>query len=400
MAIPVLNMSDEDFLKSAPPEVTEVDIQNRTTETPVENTEVIEPVSDKVETEVEKEPETETENSKPSEVEPTTKEGGEQTAEVTKVPDEVVPGKEKTETDNTSPDQKVDPASKTEATTTSPPNYQEMYTQLMAPFTANGKTIEVQTPEELRQLAQMGTNYTRKMQAIAPHRKVLRMLENNGLLDEGKLSFLIDIEKKDPEAIKKLVKEAGINPLDIDTNAESAYKSGNHAVSDSEVNFTTALEEVGSNPEGSALITDVQNTWDNNSKAVIYQSPELLEVFRQQKVNGIYQVIKDNIDRQRILGTIGTDVPFIDAYKKVGDQLAANGGFTHLKSTTTNDTQNKTQEAVPVAVRKVVPKAPVANSKQASAASTTRSTPKKAEAFVNPLAMSDEEFMKLPPKNY
>lgn len=58
------------------------------------------------------------------------------------------------------------------------------------------ETIELRDSSEAVQLMQKGANYTRKMQDIAPHRKVLLMLENNGLLDEGKLSYLIDLEKK------------------------------------------------------------------------------------------------------------------------------------------------------------------------------------------------------------
>ena len=85
-------------------------------------------------------------------------------------------------------------------------DYEAFYKEVMTPFKANGKLIELRNPAEAVQLMQMGANYTRKMQAIQQHRKVLTMLENNGLLDEGKLSFLIDIEKKNPDAIQKLVK--------------------------------------------------------------------------------------------------------------------------------------------------------------------------------------------------
>ncbi len=81
------------------------------------------------------------------------------------------------------------PGSKDSASKETPPDYKALYEKVMAPLKANGKTIDIKSPEELIQLAQMGANYTRKMQAIAPHRKVLLMLENNGLLDEGKLCF-------------------------------------------------------------------------------------------------------------------------------------------------------------------------------------------------------------------
>lgn len=267
-----------------------------------------------------------------------------------------------------------------------PINYEEAYKGLMDPIVANGKTIELRSPAELRQLAQMGANYTKKMQAIAPHRKVLMMLENNGLLDEGKLSFLIDLEKKNPEAIKKLIKEAGINPLDIDTEVEPTYREGNHRVTDEEAAFVSQLEDLKSTPEGTQTIQTINN-WDQASKEVLWKNPSLMATIHSQRANGIYDTIAKEIDRRRTLGQIPTEVSFLQAYKAVGDELHNAGAFNNLG---TKPPQGK----VPVAVRPAVPKPPVANGDKASAAAPSRSTPKVAKPFVNPLQMSDDEFMK------
>lgn len=385
-----LALSDEDFLKAGPPpEVEASDIQNQQqTTVPEDTTDEPEEESTPVET-----PKTEPE-ANPEQAAPTATPGGEQVADPSKAATETDPGKVDVPADKGNPASQEKPVIEADKSTANPPNYQEMYDQLMAPFTANGKTIKLNTPEELRQLAQMGTNYTKKMQELAPQRKVLAMLQNNGLLDEGKLNFLIDLSNKNPEAIKKLVKEAGINPLDIDVNAEPAYVAGAHQISDKEITFRTALEETMSTPEGTALISDIEAKWDSNSKDVLYSQPELLEVFRQQKQNGVYQVIAENIERQRILGNIPTSMPFLQAYKAVGDKLTAEGGFNHLKQAAPA-IQGNTSPAAPVVTRPAAPKPPVKNSKLASAASVTRSTPREAKTFVNPLAMSDEEFMKL-----
>lgn len=278
------------------------------------------------------------------------------------------------------------PAAKPDGQEATPPNFEESYKQLMAPIHANGKTIELHSPDELRQLAQMGANYTKKMQAIAPHRKVLMMLENNGLLDEGKLSFLIDLEKKNPEAIKKLIKEAGINPLDIDTEVEPTYREGNHRVTDEEAAFVSQLEDLKSTPEGTQTIQTINN-WDQASKEVLWNNPSLMATIHSQRANGIYDTIAKEIDRRRTLGQIPTEVPFLQAYKAVGDELHNAGAFNNLG---TKPPQGKT----PVAVRPAVPKPPVANGDKASAAAPSRSTPKVAKPFVNPLQMSDDEFMK------
>src|SRR5690606_21653948 len=72
------------------------------------------------------------------------------------------------------------------------PDYEKLYKEIMKPFKANGREIKLNSPEEVITLMQKGANYTKKMQALQPHLKIVRMLENNQLLDEGKLSQLID----------------------------------------------------------------------------------------------------------------------------------------------------------------------------------------------------------------
>lgn len=277
-----------------------------------------------------------------------------------------------------------------------PPDYKAFYEKIMAPLKANGKTIELRDPEEAIQLMQMGANYTRKMQALAPHRKMLLMLENNGLLDEGKLSYLIDLDKKNPEAIKKLIKDAGLDPQEIDLDDPKAkpYLEGNHRVSDEEAGFRAILDELSSNPEGKTTLQVIQTQWDQASKEVLWKQPDVMTLIHQQRESGIYDRIATELERQRSLGQIPPNVPFLHAYKAIGDQLAAAGGFDDLVKPAPVQQQPAQPAAAPVATTVAKPKPGAANGDKVSAASPTRSTPRKAETTVNPLALSDDEFMK------
>lgn len=275
-----------------------------------------------------------------------------------------------------------------------PPDYEAMYRQLMTPIKANGKTIELKSPEELKQLAQMGANYTRKMQSIAPHRKVLMMLENNGLLDEGKLSFLIDIEKKNPEAIKKLIKEAGIDPRDIDPEETPNYTlHGNHRVTDEEAAFATALEELRSAPDGVSTLQLMNTQWDQASKELLWKQPEIMTLIHEQRESGIYDRVSTEVERQRALGQIPPNIPFLQAYKAIGERLAQAGALADLVQAPAHQ-QQQPATPVPVATRVQQPKPAVTNGDKVNAASPTRATPRKAETLVNPLALSDEDFEK------
>ena len=270
------------------------------------------------------------------------------------------------------------------------PNYEDFFKQVMAPFKADGKTVELKTPEEAIQLMKMGANYTRKMQELQPQRKLLLMLENNGL-DEGKLSYLIDLDKKDPKAILKLVKDAGIDPLDLDVSVDPAYQAGNHTVSDAESNFRSVLDTLSSSTEGKETLRVINSTWDQASKELLWKDAEAMNTIHQQRESGVYDLISTEVERQKTLGNIPAGTSFMQAYQAVGNHMVSNGGF---------DSLIKPAAIVPVApvVTRVAPvKSVVENGDKASAASPPRSTSRPATVAINPLAMSDEDFLKMPP---
>jgi len=278
-------------------------------------------------------------------------------------------------------------------------NFEAKYKEAMAPLKANGKTIEIQSMDELRQLASMGANFTRKMQDIAPHRKILAMLENNGLLDEAKLSFFIDLDKKNPEALKKLIKDSGVDPLDIDVSVEPAYQAGNHKVSDNEIAFRTVLEDLQSTPTGQETISLINSSWDQASKEELWKAPEVMATIQQQRENGIYDAISAEINRQAMLGKIPAGTPFIQAYLNVGNEMNARGAFTKVNAPNSTGVQNAPMQTTapvnaPVATRVVAPKPQVTNGAAASAAASTRQTQKRVLPVVNLQNMSDDDFLK------
>lgn len=262
-------------------------------------------------------------------------------------------------------------------------DYKSFYEKVMAPLKANGKTIQLRSPEEAIQLMQMGANYTKKMQAIAPYRKIITMLESQQLLDEDKLTFLIDLNKKNPEAIKKLIKDANLDPLEIDVSEEPKYQAGNYRVTDAEVNFKSVLDDLRTTEEGMNTIRTINNTWDDQSKNILWESPEIMRTINEQQRSGVYKLIVDEMDRRKMLGQIPSGMPFLQAYKLVGDSLLQE----RQKSLQTS------QARQPLAT-KVMTKTSVENNSKVKSASLPRTTPKAVKKFINPLSMSDEDFLK------
>lgn len=364
-----LGMSDEDFLKESPASGEAPVVEEKTPATEeVGAVQVEEPV---VETSAEIVPE-KVETTAPDPHSATPDATDVQTSEASEETDDEQEGTESAETT-------------AEAAST---DYEAFYKQIMTPFKASGRTVELKTPEEAVQLMQMGANYTKKMQELAPHRKMLAMLQNNKL-DEGKLSYLIDLDKKDPEAIKKLIKDSGLDPMEIDTSIEPAYREGNHIVSDESISFDQTLEDMKSTPERKRTLEVMNGDWDQASKEALWKNPEIMTIIHDQRESGVYDRINTEVNRRRILGSIPANIPFLQAYKIVGDEMTAGNAFSDLHAPVVKQPQV-------VATRVVAPKVTVKNGERAAAASTNRSISAKAKVPVqNPLDMSDEDFLKL-----
>ena len=256
---------------------------------------------------------------------------------------------------------------------------------VMAPFKANGKTISLKSPDEAIQLMQMGANYTRKMQSIAPYRKTLMMLEKAQLLDEDKLSYALDLLNGNQEAIKKLLKDTKVDPLEFNTEDNVNYQPGlNNRVSDAEVNFKSTLDDLVSTADGLNTVKEINTNWDEESKGELWKEPRLMNIIHQQKMAGIYDQIADEVNRRKVLGIIPSNMPFIYAYNQVGQEMAQQ-----------RQAQSQSKNREPIAVRPAMTKTDngINNAARVKAAAPTRTAPKSVKPFINPLSMSDEEFM-------
>ncbi len=285
---------------------------------------------------------------------------------------------EKSDTKNTD-DKKEESVSET--------NYQQELERLLSPFKANGRDIQVKNVDEAITLMQMGANYNKKMAGMKPGLKILKMLDNNGLLDEDKLSYLIDLDKKDPAAIEKLLKDSGLDPLDIDVKKETKYKPNTYTVDDQSVELDQVLNDIRDTKSFNETLDIVGKKWDDSSRQVIKNSPNILKIINEHVESGAYQQIKQAVDNERMFG--GLDgLSDLEAYKQVGDAINAKGGFNKATESTES---TSTLESVKAKTKTVDPKL---KSRKKAASSTNKNTSTAKEQF-DPLSMSDEDFEKM-----
>lgn len=272
-------------------------------------------------------------------------------------------------------------------------DYKAAYEKITAPFTANGKQIQVKSVEDAIQLMQMGANYNKKMAGLKPSLKLVKMLEGAGLMDEAQLGFLIDVHKGDANAINKLIVDSKMDPLDLSADKAGEYKPGNHKVDDREMELDAVIEDLKSSDHYNRTLQVVATEWDQASKKDVAENPELLRVINNHMAVGIYDLIATELDSERTFGRL-KGLSDLQAYQKVGDAIAARGGFNHLGQ---GSSQPQGKPAAPAVIVPPKPKQ-VDDDKlkdkrrQASGTKGAAPTGKALPADFNPLAMSDEDM--------
>jgi hypothetical protein len=210
--------------------------------------------------------------------------------------------------------------------------------------------------------------------------KYVEMLRNNGLLDEEKLSLLIDVQAGKTGAIKKLLDSIKVDPLSLDSAEASTYAPSDHRVTDEQIVFQSVVNDLSTTEAGKKVLTDAQG-WDQGAKAEIYRTPAVLQLLTEQKEMGRYDLIVAELNRAKVLGQLPPGETFLQSYTRVGQQMMQAGAFGSTTPTPT-----------PVAQKTVEP-APPANSKQAAAAAPTRASAPGAKPQVNLDELSDDAAM-------
>jgi len=262
-------------------------------------------------------------------------------------------------------------------------DYESFYNTIMKPFKANGKTIELRSPEEAIQLMQMGANYTRKMQEISKHRKTIATLQENGINTDEDLAFILDIKNKNPEALKKFFKDNNIDPFDVDTSAEVNYKPKVKIVSEEVLETRAVLDELNSDPEGAKTLRLIADTWDEESTRFMWNNPSAFEIIHEQRVSGVYDQIMNEIHRQTTLGMLKPTGSILEKYNIVGNQLFGAGQPQ-------NDTTRK-----PIDTRVASRSSTPSSNRKAKAARSPNATGKRSSSLVleDLMNLDDDKFL-------
>ena len=301
---------------------------------------------------------------------------------------------EEEDTEEAAEDQGTDDTEEEDSVTEDEPSdadlqYQAQLDEIMAPIKAAGREVTLKTASEARQLIQMGVDYSDKMRGMKPHLKALKMLENNGLLDEAKISYLIDLDKKNPEAISKLLKDGEIDPHDLDVSEESKYTPSDHSVSDSEVELDDVVARIRDTDAFSDTMNVVNDVWDDASKRTLVDKPAMLEALNTHMSNGTYQSVMAEVDRIKLFGGL-TNLSDLEAYQQVGAQMQEKGSFNAKAQASPNKVSSKPNTVLDIDRK----------DKRRKAGTSKKVSSKKGDTSFDPMiSLSDEDFLKKFNKN-
>ena len=263
-------------------------------------------------------------------------------------------------------------------------DYENAYNQVTAPFKANGATMQVKSPEDIVRLMQMGAGAQKQMAKLKPNLKLIKMLENNNLLDERRLNNLIDLSKNDSKAIAKLVKDSGVDPDDIDIENASTYQPNNYTVTDSEYELDQVLDSIKHTDTFDKTIDLLTSEWDDKSKTFVSENPNVIKVINDHMLNGVYDKVNAIMQQDKALGKL-SGVSDVDAYKQIIDMLAKNGELV----------DGNQQVPVQSNVTDIGDAGSVKRKQNRKAAAPTKqtNTSNNSKQDVSYLTLSDDEFM-------
>ena len=137
-----------------------------------------------------------------------------------------------------------------------------------------------------------------------------------------------------------------------------------------------------------------QDSWDTTSQELVTEDPNILNILSSHMELGIFEKVADVVNKERLLGNIGSNTSFLAAYKHFGSLMDKANAFNQDSNTNenivtkdTNDTQTKDNNLSNIR-------------KSAASSKTSNIKPKKSNQQLkldDLTKLSDEEFLKLFP---
>lgn len=359
-----LSLTDEDFMRAMESQ----EDQDKTSETNIEDTQVTNTSSANSDTNQENDDSNEE------------TEGSEQEDDKEKS-QEVDSGKQESDTKDTA-------EQNTENQETTQIDYKAFYETVTQDFKASGKTMPgVKEPEKFIKALQMATDYALKTAALKPALKRVKMLEE---VSDEDLAEMLDFKKRNPEVIKKALKEANIDPLELDMDKVN-YVPQVQMISDSEYDFRETVDELSKDVKFNDTRQLILSGLDSKSKELALTDTRVLKALHQEVVSGRIEQIQAKALELRTFGSVDSSITDLELYATIARQMDQNSSTitqsnpSAVSAQVVSNTQTKQVTKEPN---------PELEDKRARAGIQTKPQSKVVKKY-DPTKLSDDEFLQL-----
>jgi len=188
--------------------------------------------------------------------------------------------------------------------------------ELLFDISANGMSTRA-TMNQLITGFQKGLNYTKHMQQLKPFRVSIGIMEENGLTDSD-LNLLVEAKSGNKDALGKLLADANLDPIDVETDNKGSYVPKQHGKATADPEMERVISSIKSDNEYGSAIQEALNNMPEDFYNKVSGSPENLEFLHDDFKNGIYQKVMPEVMKlQALYGAGDTMKMYIDTAKNM-----------------------------------------------------------------------------------
>lgn len=183
---------------------------------------------------------------------------------------------------------------------------------------ANGMEFDF-TQEELIQLAPKAMDYTKKLQQLAPYRKSISAMEDNGITEQD-INMLIEIKKGNKDALASIMKDSKIDPVDVmDIESDGKFIPPSYGKNESQLEVQEVYQRIHRDETYKFTEQIVDREWDSASRKTLMEKPDMIEGLHADIKNGIYAKVAPEAEKLRVLD--GGRKSNLDYYIQAGEAI-------------------------------------------------------------------------------
>lgn len=180
-------------------------------------------------------------------------------------------------------------------------------------FKANGQDFEFTEQEILDQFGSFfgkAMDYTKKLQKIAPYRKMVSAIEEEGVSQEN-LNMALDALKGDKSAIQKILEMNEIEAFDLPTETDD-YVPNDYGKTEFQEKMSDIISELSVDKDVYPITVDVvDNQWDSESRRTFAKNPEMIKGLHNDIKSGLYDKVAPLAMKEKVLdGNTKSDIEY------------------------------------------------------------------------------------------